>query len=219
MQGETSEFGEEAQNRRVQLFVPNDARSQPPATPQQTEAQQTEAQSQAPATTGTSRPLTSAERDIATFIFGPALNLDPIVIKESAAMSLGGYIRTLPDTIYVPPGFKIDPALLMHELTHCAQYQHGVSRVETAGYAIEAEYDYGGEAGLLDAIKTKKCFDHFNTEQQADIVRDYYNKVVAGGSTYPWSVFIDQVRAQGACIWPSQPAPVPDKLPSTDTTG
>jgi outer membrane protein OmpA-like peptidoglycan-associated protein len=39
MQGETSEFGDEAQNRRVQLFVPNAAPSQPPPTPKQTEAQ------------------------------------------------------------------------------------------------------------------------------------------------------------------------------------
>jgi hypothetical protein len=158
------------------------------------------------------RPLTSAERDVASFIFGPALNLDPIVIKESAVMTVGGYIRTLPDTIYIPPGYKIDLSLLMHELTHCAQYQHGVSRVVTAATAIEAHYDYGGEAGLLEAIKTKKCFDHFNTEQQADIVRDYYLHEAGGGTTYPWSVFIDQVRAQGACIWPATPttpAPAP----------
>jgi hypothetical protein len=127
--------------------------------------------------------------DIASFIFGPALNLDPIVIKESvAAMTVAGYIRTLPDTIYIPPGYKIGPALLMHELTHCVQYQHGVSRVVAAATAIEAHYDYGGEAGLLEAIRTKKCFDHFNTEQQADIVRDYYLRVAGDGTTYPCSV-------------------------------
>ena len=132
-------------------------------------------------------------------------------------MSVGGYVRTLPDTIYVAPGTKdtISTSLLIHELTHCAQYQHGVSVTVTTAHAIWAHYDYGGEQGLLDAIAKKKCFDQFNTEQQADIVRDYYSKVVSGASTYPWSVFIDQVRAQGACIWPSQPAPLPDKPPSS----
>jgi hypothetical protein len=164
-----------------------------------------------------SRPLTPSERSVAEFVFGKALNVDPIVIKESAAMAVGGYVRTLPDTIYVASGTKdtISTDLLVHELTHCAQYQHGVSRVVTAAYAIQAHYDYGGEQGLRDAIAAKKCFDHFNTEQQADIVRDYYLQVLSGASTYPWSVFVDQVRAQGACIWPSQPTPSPDQPPST----
>jgi Domain of unknown function (DUF4157) len=167
----------------------------------------------AASTAADGRPLTPAERDVAAFVFGPALNLDPIRVKESSVVTAFGYIRTLPDIIYIPPGYSIPMKLLIHELTHCAQYQHGVSRLTTAAAAIEAKYDYGDEAGLLDAIKTKKCFDHFNTEQQAAIVEDYYLKVAAGGSTYPWSVFIDQVRAQGACIWPTTPTPAPEPAP------
>jgi len=168
-----------------------------------------------------SRSLTPTERAIAEFVFGPSLNLDPIVIKESSVMAVGGYVRTLPDTIYVAPGEKdtISPRLLVHELTHCAQYQHGVPRVVTAAYAIEADYDYGDEQGLIDAIKNRKCFDQFNTEQQADIVQDYYLRVVSGASTYPWRVFIDQVRAHGACIWPTLPRPVPDKPTPGRATG
>jgi hypothetical protein len=67
------------------------------------------------------RPLTATERGIAQFVFGPSLNLDPIRIKESGAMTLGGYVRTLPDTIYVAPGEKdkISASLLIHELTRC----------------------------------------------------------------------------------------------------
>lgn len=157
------------------------------------------------------RSLTPGERSAAEFVFGKSLNLDPICIKENAAMAVGGYVRTLPDTIYVAPGTKdtIGVPLLIHELTHCAQYQHGVSRVVTAAYAIQAHYDYGGEQGLLNAITAKKCFTAFNTEQQADIVRDYYVKAASNESTHPWSVFVNQVRAQGACVWPAQQAPTP----------
>jgi hypothetical protein len=174
-----------------------------------------------PAATADSRPLTQHERDVAGVVFGPALNLDLIVIKESAAWTRGGYIRTMPDAIYVPPGRlnTIGMGLLIHELTHSAQYQHGVSPVVTAAHAIAARYDYGGEQGLRDAIAARKCFDHFNTEQQGDIVQDYYEKTLTGDSTYPWSVFIDQVRAQGACIWPTQGTPVPDKPPAGRAVG
>ena len=74
-------------------------------------------------------------------------------------------------------------------------------------YAIYVHCDYGGEQGLLNAVAAKKCFGNFNTEQKADIVEDYYKRTAVGQATYPWRVFIDQVRAQGACIWPATPAP------------
>jgi hypothetical protein len=166
------------------------------------------------------RLLTPDERSVAEFVFGQSLNPDRICIRESSVMSAGGYVRTVPvsakdgsllSIIYVAPGTKnaISKSLLIHELTHCAQYQHGVPLLVTLPYAIWAHYDYGDEQGLLDAIKNKKCFDHFNTEQQADIVKDYYLRVVSNKTTYPWDVFVNQVRAQGACIWPNQPTPAP----------
>lgn len=164
---------------------------------------------------GNSRKLTQAERDVAAFIFGAGLNLDPIVLKESAAMTIGGYIRTLPDAMYVPPGrlYTIGMALLMHELTHSFQYQHGVSVAETTANAVKGVYDYGGEAGLRDAIAKKKCFTDFNTEQQGDIVEDYYKRASGKETTYPWNVFIDQVRAGGNCIWPTPGTPAPEPAP------
>ena len=178
---------------------------------------------------GDGRQLTAGERSVAEFVFGTALNPDPICIRESSVMSAGGYVRTVPTNgkdgrlliiIYVSPGMKdkISMSLLVHELTHCAQYRHGVPLLVTAPYAIWAHYDYGGEQGLLDAIKNKKCFDHFNTEQQGDIVKDYYDRVVNNKSTYPWDVFVNQVRAQGACIWPSKPQQVPDNPPTSPGT-
>jgi hypothetical protein len=159
-----------------------------------------------------SRALNSAERGVASYIFGTSLKLDPITIKESSVMSVGGYYRTTPNTIYVPPGrlYTIPIDTLLHELTHCWQYQHGVNVIVTVFWAIVGKYDYGRkqglrdarEQGLLDAIAAKKCFTSFNTEQQGDIVRDAFNKWEGPSIPYPWSVFIDQVRAGGSCVWP-----------------
>ena len=130
-------------------------------------------------------------------------------------MSVGDYVRTVPNKIFVSPGMlnTIGTGLLVHELTHCAQYQHGVSIVVTATHAVFATYDYGGEQGLTDAIKARKCYTSFNTEQQADIVQDYYLRAASSERTYPWSVFIDQVRANGACVWPNNPSPEPEVPP------
>jgi len=164
------------------------------------------------------RPLTPQERSVAEFVFGSSLNLDPICITESSAMTVnwklkpGQYYRTPGNTIYVGPGQKdtIPMATVIHELTHSYQAQHGVPLATKTAYAVIANYDYGGEQGLINAIAAKKCFSSFNTEQQADIVKDYYVRASSNQSTYPWSVFINQVRAQGACIWPSQPTPAPE---------
>ena len=166
------------------------------------------------------RPLTPAERSAAEFVFGSSLNLDVICIKESWIKSAGihgggEYYRTPGNTIYVGPGQKnsIPMHYVIHELTHSYQSQHGVWLATKAAYAIYAHYDYGGEKGLRDAIAAKKCFTDFNTEQQADIVADYYDRAASSQSTYPWSVFVDQVRAGGACNWPTTPAEAPPETP------
>ena len=153
------------------------------------------------------RPLNATERSGAKDIFGTTLDEDAVCIKESWAKTVGGYYRTIGDTIYVPNGEKntISTHRVMHELTHTWQSHHGVSLATQTVAAIRGNYDYGGEAGLNDAIKNKKCFTDFNTEQQGDIVEDYYSKSQAGASTYPWSVFIDQVRADGQCVWYTPP--------------
>ncbi|HWO58578.1 MAG TPA: hypothetical protein VNO31_00870, partial [Umezawaea sp.] len=58
--------------------------------------------------------------------------------------------------------------------THAYQYQHGhgvFSLVPTAlaGFFVKGLYDYGGAEGLRG-----KVFADFNTEQQANIVADFY---------------------------------------------
>jgi hypothetical protein len=146
----------------------------------------------------TERPLTDAERTEAKLVFGSSLKLDLIRLAEDPAMSVGGYARTTPWTVNFPPG-RFSQAdfmpLLIHELTHSWQYQHGVSLFTTIYYAIKAKYDYGKEAGLLAAKKAGKGFTSFNTEQQGDILEDYYNKLKAGLDVTAWQPFVDEVKA------------------------
>jgi hypothetical protein len=91
-------------------------------------------------------------------------------------------------------------AWLIHELTHCWQYQHDGPR-----YLVEAlyaqlrygssAYDYGGEAGLVQAALAGKRFDEFNREQQGDIARDYYVRTKQGLDTTAWQPYIDVLRS------------------------
>ncbi len=143
------------------------------------------------------RPLTAQERTEARIAFGTSLDLDAITLVEDELMSTGGYIRTTPAAIYGPPGFFNGlnfPNLLIHELTHSWQYQHGVSLATTTYHAIFSTYYYGDEAGLLAAAKAGKHFKDFNTEQQGDIVEDYYKRVKSGQPTTAWLPFIKEVQ-------------------------
>jgi len=48
---------------------------------------------------------------------------------------------------------------------------------------------------LLDATSNGLGLDHFNPEQQGDIVRDYYNRLFISSDVTAWEPFIDEVRA------------------------
>jgi hypothetical protein len=145
----------------------------------------------------TKRSLTNFEKTEARQVFGTSLNLENIILEEDPIMSLGGYYRTTPWTINVPPGLFSDPnfmRILIHELTHSWQYQHGVSLPTTTYHAIFSTYDYGKEPGLKEAFKNGKKFTDFNTEQQGDIVEDYYIRLKNDLNIDAWQPFIDQLR-------------------------
>lgn len=142
------------------------------------------------------RPLDPQERDAATKVFGPSLNCDRVRLATSAIIGFGSNARALPGAIYFPPKALTGDYLpwLMHELTHSWQYQHGVSMFETIWNAIRRDYDYGDEAGLLAASAAGRRFGEFNTEEQGDIVRDYYCAMRAGRSTAAFDPFIAELR-------------------------
>ncbi|WP_052684643.1 hypothetical protein [Lentzea aerocolonigenes] len=127
------------------------------------------------------RNLESREADIARTVFGDALDITHLHLAEGGLLGSFGVARTLPRRVTFPKGVLTSPQhqaryerWLVHELTHAYQYQHGrsvLSMLPTAfaGFFVKGLYDYGGADGLRG-----KSFADFNTEQQANIVADYY---------------------------------------------
>jgi hypothetical protein len=147
------------------------------------------------------RPLSGPERAEAELVFGKSLDYGAVRLAEAPLMGSGANARTPFDTIYFPPGtFKLAFAdfmpWLIHELTHAWQYQHGVSVIEKLFWALHgaSAYDYGGEEGLRRATAQGRHFRDFQTEQQGDILRDYYIKLKAGQDTSAYDPFVAEVK-------------------------
>lgn len=160
----------------------------------------------------TSRLATHFERAEAGKVFRGSLNLDRFVIVEDPVMSIGGFARTTPTAVNMPPGSlnrtDIMPWLI-HEFTHAWQYQHGISIATTLIEAIRARYDYGGRDQLINDRRLGKRFLDYTTEQQADICSDFYELLVAGGDVSAHQPYIDEVRN------PASPPP-PGRSPVLD---
>jgi len=157
--------------------------------------------------TSNKRAMTEPEKVEAGIVFGSSLNLEDVELAEAPIMSIGGFARTLPNMIYLPPGTLSEPfasymPLLIHELTHVWQYQHGITVTTTLFHALFSTYDYGDEAGLVAAKNEGKKFTDFNTEQQGDICRDYY-RIKKGtknpvNGTNAWDPYIAEVQGTEA---------------------
>ncbi len=85
---------------------------------------------------------------------------------------------------------------LVHELTHVWQYQETGWRYMLL--ALKAQfshgahaYDYGGEHGLEDFFQKGGRWVDFNLEQQGDIARAYYDRLVHGKNIQAWQPFVD----------------------------
>jgi Domain of unknown function (DUF4157) len=143
------------------------------------------------------RKLNAFEKDAARIVFGSALDTSDVLISEGGLMTLGGYARTLPNRIHFPNGSFSRPdflAYLIHELTHVWQYQRGAEIPGMIYEAIVGNYDYGKAAGLREAWESGKAFDEFTTEQQGDILSDYYTRVTEKLDTTAYDGFVAQVR-------------------------
>jgi hypothetical protein len=93
--------------------------------------------------------------------------------------------------------FKI--AWLIHEMTHTWQYQHTgwryLWKALNAQFQLGAQaYDYGGEAGLVQASLQNRHFSDFNPEQQGDICRSYYVRICQSQDVSSWNPFIYEVK-------------------------
>jgi hypothetical protein len=137
------------------------------------------------------RSMTDYERSQAFEVFGSALAMDDVKLSEGGVMTVGGYSRTLPDHIYFETNvLQRDFSILIHELGHVWQYQHGASVFGLACSAIDGDYDYGGEQGLRDGVAHGKPFSDFGYEEQAQILQDYYR----ASDTSAFDPYIRSVR-------------------------
>jgi hypothetical protein len=60
--------------------------------------------------------------------------------------------------------------------------------------AVVGTYGYGGQDGLREAWEHGQAFDEFTTEQQGDILEDYYRALRARRDTSAFDGFVEQVR-------------------------
>ena len=130
----------------------------------------------------TARPLTPGERALAAAVFGPALDPRPIGLRGDrfSRFQPRGAVLAEADRVWfgdlLVPDFAAAPvaarALLVHELTHCAQAQAGMDLwVRGAGAHLRAvltrrsAYDYDRGPALLAG----RPFEH-----QAALLEDAY---------------------------------------------
>lgn len=92
-------------------------------------------------------------------------------------------------------------AWLVHELTHVWQYQRMGWRYLVLALNLQMKhgahaYDYGAEKGLLDRLSQGWKFADFNLEQQGDIARAYYLRMINHQDVRAWSHFIKPFQDQ-----------------------
>jgi hypothetical protein len=119
------------------------------------------------------------------------------------AITLGNHCY-FPVPLLKEPVPAHDPRLelfswLIHELTHCWQFQKMGWRY--LALALQAQvregaeaYKFGGESGLIEAFNQGRKLGDFNLEQQGDIARYYYERLVRGHNLQAWRPFIAQLQ-------------------------
>ncbi|MBF5046217.1 MULTISPECIES: DUF4157 domain-containing protein [Myxococcaceae] len=127
------------------------------------------------------RRLTERERTLLEGVFGSGVDLDRVRIKEGRVGVLGvsGRAFALGSTVYVPRGRgPLSPGLLVHELTHVWQYQHGGTRYLSA--ALWAQFlgdGYDWRKGLAEG----RPWEALNPEQQAALLEHAFEAGALGG--------------------------------------
>jgi len=134
--------------------------------------------------------------------FGTRLHTGRYKPKPNA-ITLGNHcyfssrLLSAPVEAHNPTHFKI--GWLIHELTHVWQYQHMGWRYLVTALGVllrygRRGYEFGGEDGLVDRFKHGFQLTNFNLEQQGDIARSYYDRLVRDQDVRAWVPFIDQFQ-------------------------
>jgi hypothetical protein len=147
-----------------------------------------------------SRALTGYEINQATKVFKSALDYSKVTIEErSKVASVGGYARTIGNSIYFPDEIR-DMGLLVHELTHVWQYQTtGWTYAHKALYAqVVSGYSFqidgkSEHESLLEHRKLGKVLTDFNKEQQGDILESYFRRLQKNEDISAFKPFVDDI--------------------------
>jgi hypothetical protein len=161
-----------------------------------------------PQVVGVLRPLTDPEVAAARRVYGETIPWRRVrvfpgsYVARLASRHAGEPIAVVTmRVVHVPPQFDTSTtrgkAWLVHELMHVWQGEHtGPSCMARALVGqLGAGYDYGGETALL--AHAERGLQAFNPEQQADIMRDYYRRLVSAGDLAPFRPYVRQVLAVG----------------------
>ena len=125
----------------------------------------------------TSRPLHNWEKELARQVFGNSIHYARVRIDEYAFVGPRQKNLCYVSFYLINSWGSMQNSLLLHELTHVWQYQQmGILYIPRSLNAQfnEVGYNYGGADVLRELRDKKVTLEHFNLEQQADIVSDYY---------------------------------------------
>lgn len=124
-----------------------------------------------------SRPLTQREEALARTVFQNSINYSRVRIDTSAMLGPRQFRLCYVSFYIINNWGPLSDELLIHELVHVWQYQHGgiryIPRALMAQQSPEG-YNYGGSEALATASQRGQQLQDFNFEQQADIVTDYF---------------------------------------------
>jgi hypothetical protein len=150
------------------------------------------------------RPLTEAETEVASQVFGPpperfrAVRLASGGILASIFKRNGKRAFTTFHTINFPEDDTLD--VLVHELAHVLQFEKAGARYMwealKAQHELADAYSYGGPGGLAADFNSQKAYQSYNREQQAQIIQDYYLNFIANQRSLP----DDQRQAYEHCL-------------------
>jgi len=168
-----------------------------------------------------SRPLQDHEITEARKVFGESLKYKDILIFEGNELpnlidDLGNIVKKMPkrkDYIknaitlgnYCVFGRNLDSSTtndmswMIHELTHAWQYQslswaYLLLALDAQIKLKEKAYEFGGEDGLKSRRKDGAMLKDFNMEQQGDIAKKYYLRLVQERDTSAYDPFIREIR-------------------------
>lgn len=168
-----------------------------------------------------SRPLNDHEITEAKKVFGENLNYAEILIFEGHELpnfidDIGNVIKKMPKrNEYIKNAITLgnwcifgrdldtekttDMSWMIHELTHAWQYQtlswfYLFLALDAQIKLKEKAYEFGGEDGLKSRRKDGASIKNFNMEQQGDIAKKYYSRLVEGRDTSAFDPYIQEIQ-------------------------